>query len=461
MTDKRPAMQNGNGRGIGVSMQRERLPADQVPRMLTEPGGLGVQITGQGSPTFEGRLRAPFPYYGKGRWASSVWTRLGSPGVFVEPFLGSGAVLLAKPGGAAPREVVCDTNGHIANFYRALTADPDEVARWADWPTIHQDLTARHRWLLKWGAEHAERLSDDPEWYDPQAAGWWVWGISSWIGHGWCDNPNLVAQRPQMRDKTGGQGVQIQRKLPGDQRPHCGGPHGEGGGAGVQIQRTTLPVGDKMPNPGGTTGQGVQIQRKRMPVEDKRPRVNERGGQGCQIQRVGVPWEQVPSMPAHGGHLGVSVQTKRDGEVLTGERLRPWFRALAQRLARVIVLNRSWESAVTDSVLQQTPSSPKPVVAVFMDPPYKTTGGRSTGLYVGDRAGISDDVATASYEWAVEHGAKYRIAYACHAGDFPVPDGWEIESRGFSGHRDAKKKAESQDCVMFSPACVQAQGSLF
>ena len=61
---------------------------------------------------------------------------------------------------------------------------------------------------------------------------------------------------------------------------------------------------------------------------------------------------------------------------------------------------------------------------------------------------------------AVAHGARYRIAYACHLGDFPVPDGWEAETRGFSGHRDEKKKAESQDCVMFSPACV-GQGSLF
>ena len=359
-------------------------------------------------------LRSPTDYGGKGRWADAIWQRLGSPGVYVEPFLGSGAVLLAKPGGAAPREVVCDMNGHIANFYRALTAAPDEVARWADWPTVHQDLTARHRWLLKWGAEHAERLSDDPEWFDPQAAGWWVWGISSWIGHGWCDGTNW----------------------------------------------------EQIPDTSATGPKGVQMQRTTLPVEDKRDRqpnaLSKGGGQGCQIQRVGVPWEQIPRVKDASGGQGVSMQAKHDdGEVLTGERLRPWFRALAQRLSRVIVLNRSWESAVTDSVLQQTPSSPKPVVAVFMDPPYKTTGGRSTGLYVGDKAGASDDVAEASYAWAVEHGAKYRIAYACHLGDFPVPDGWEVESRGFSGHRDAKKKAEAQDCVMFSPACVQVQGSLF
>ena len=85
------------------------------------------------------------------------------------------------------------------------------------------------------------------------------------------------------------------------------------------------------------------------------------------------------------GRVAQVQRAEMDGdEVLTGERLRPWFRALAQRLSRVIVLNRSWESAVTDSVLQQTPSSPKPVVGVFLDPPYRTANGRSTGLYVGD-----------------------------------------------------------------------------
>ena len=99
-----------------------------------------------------------------------------------------------------------------------------------------------------------------------------------------------------------------------------------------------------------------------------------------------------------------------DKGTLDGSRLRPWFAAISQRLSRVIILNRSWESALTDSVLQQTPSSPKPEVGVFLDPPYRTTrkdgGKRSTGLYQGDTAGVSDDVATASYKWAVEHGER-------------------------------------------------------
>ena len=144
--------------------------------------------------------------------------------------------------------------------------------------------------------------------------------------------------------------------------------------------------------------------------------------------------------------------------MLDGSRLRPWFRAIAERLARCIILNRSWESALTDSVLQQTPSSPKPSVGVFLDPPYRTQrkdgGKRSTGLYQGDTAAASDDVAAATYAWAVEHGERYRVAYCMHEGDFPVPPGWTAETMGFSGHRDAKKKRESVDQVIFSPRCV-------
>ena len=26
----------------------------------------------------------------------------------------------------------------------------------------------------------------DPEWYDAKIAGWWLWGLSQWLGSGWC-----------------------------------------------------------------------------------------------------------------------------------------------------------------------------------------------------------------------------------------------------------------------------------
>ena len=134
------------------------------------------------------RQAAPFPYFGgKSRLAPAIWQRLGNPVVYVEPFAGSLACLLARPDGAGQREIVCDLDGGISNFWRAVTAEPDLVAAWADYPTFHADLTARHKWLRAWFAEHSAELSADPHFYCAKVAGWWVWGISLWIGGGWCN----------------------------------------------------------------------------------------------------------------------------------------------------------------------------------------------------------------------------------------------------------------------------------
>ena len=337
--------------------------------------------------------RAPFPWFGgKRRWADLIWSKLGNPGVYAEPFAGSLAVLLHRTQ-PCPREIVCDLDGLLCNFWRALRADPEAVAYWAAWPTIHQDLTARHTWLRNWRVEHGGRVETDPDFYDAKVAGWWVWGLSNWIGGGWCAD----GRRP-------GNG-QIPSVLP------------TSGAYGVQAQR----VGDGTP--------GVQAQR---------------GGQG-----------NMPHVNPMPGGSGVSAtQVGRSGDILDGSRWQPWFAALAKRLERVVVLNRSWESAVTPSLLQQTPSAPKPPVGIFLDPPYLTHD-RDDTLYQGDAQ--ADDVARKALAWAIEHGDTYRIAYACGADHFEVPDGWESQSLSFAGIRDEARRAKQKDCVMFSPAC---QGQL-
>ena len=135
-------------------------------------------------------LKAQFPWFGgKSRVAAEVWKRFGSDvGNYVEPFFGSGAVLLGRPGGAGPIETINDADGYVANFWRALKADPDAVAEHADWPVNEADLHARHLWLLGQRERITERLMGDPEYYDAKAAGWWVWGICAWIGGGWCSD---------------------------------------------------------------------------------------------------------------------------------------------------------------------------------------------------------------------------------------------------------------------------------
>lgn len=151
-------------------------------------------------------LRAPFPWYGgKSRVASVVWAALGDVANYVEPFFGSGAVLLARP--HVPRmETVNDINAFIANFWRAVAADPAAVAFYADHPVNETDLHARHRWLVAQGPRLAADLEADPHAFDAKVAGWWAWGLSQWIGGGWCAGA-LYRRSPRAFGHFRGNGV--------------------------------------------------------------------------------------------------------------------------------------------------------------------------------------------------------------------------------------------------------------
>lgn len=135
-------------------------------------------------------MKAPFPYFGgKSTIAPLVWSRIGDVENWIEPFFGSGAITLARPRSHTPRmETVNDIDAYVANFWRATAADPDAVAALCNWPVNECDLEARHKWLVEAvrKREHAERMRDDPDYYDAKIAGWWCWGLAQWIGGGWC-----------------------------------------------------------------------------------------------------------------------------------------------------------------------------------------------------------------------------------------------------------------------------------
>ena len=349
------------------------------------------------------RLKAPFPFFGgKSKIADEVWSRYGVVERYIEPFGGSFIVLLSNPY-PANMEIVCDKNGFICNFYRAVRSDPDQTAYYADYPTIHQDLAARHRWLKQWGMERSAQLSEDPEYFDSKAAGWWVWGMSLWIGGEFCDlnQKGNIESRPT---------------------PHKQGINNAAGRPFVVNK--------------GESGRGVSAQA----MTDKRPIVKPSGaGGGVSMQ------DKRPYVRDTESGRGVSKQSQN--------RLSDWFNDLATRLERVVILNRDWTSAVTPTILADTPSSPNKVRAVFLDPPYRTED-RETNIYQSDTDGTSDDAAIKSYEWAVENGDKenFKIAYCCHKDDFPVPEGWTFIESSFSGIRNEDRK-HKRDIVMFSPQC--------
>jgi DNA adenine methylase len=126
-------------------------------------------------PYFAGKRQTPidpiFPYFGgKRRAASQVWTALGTVDRYIEPFFGSGAVLLGAP--VRPKsELVNDLSHHVANLWRALQSDPEQVWRVASAPCSEVELRARASWLKTWQPPDFSDLSS----CDPYAAGVWLW----------------------------------------------------------------------------------------------------------------------------------------------------------------------------------------------------------------------------------------------------------------------------------------------
>ncbi len=161
-------------------------------------------------------LRSPFPYFGgKSAVSPLVWKHFGTVRNFVEPFFGSGAMLLCRPQPFEGTETVNDLCGFISNFWRSIAADPDAVAHYADWPVNELDMQSRHLWLVNEGVKHVQRLRDEPDYFDAKIAGWWVWGACQWIGSGWC-----VHRPSQKRPHLGNAGSGVHR--PSQKRPHLG-----------------------------------------------------------------------------------------------------------------------------------------------------------------------------------------------------------------------------------------------
>jgi DNA adenine methylase len=179
-------------------------------------------------------LRAPFPWFGgKSRVAHLVWDRFGNVPNLVEPFFGSGAVLLARPLSHRPfrTETVNDIDAFVSNWWRAVTAEPDTTATWADYPVNEADMLARHKALIA-DETFRQRIRSDPYYYDCRIAGWWAWGLNIWIGDGWCRHE--ATQLPHLGDPGKG----INRRL-----PHLGDP---GKGRSEAIRKWFAALAERM-----------------------------------------------------------------------------------------------------------------------------------------------------------------------------------------------------------------------
>jgi len=378
-------------------------------------------------------LKAPFPYFGgKSTVAAEVWRRFGDVDNFVEPFFGSGAVLLKAPWPSSRCETVNDLDGLVSNFWRAVAAAPDEVAYHADWPVNENDLHARHAWLVGQKDSLQARLEGDPDFYDAKIAGWWCWGMCCWIGSGFCsgNGPWQVVDRQLVHLGDLGRGVN--RKL-----VHLGDL-----GRGVNRKLVHL----------GNLGQGVN-----------RPLVH-LGNLGRGVNRKLV----------HLGNLGQGVNRKR---VILGSAYSPgkgvnsgkdanggiydWMAALSARLRRVRVCCGDWSR-----VCGPTPTVKQGLTGVFLDPPYSAEAGRNETLYRKEDLSVAHAVCKWAIGW--QDDPRMRIALCGYDGEHTMPESWTAyrwkAHGGYSGQGgdDAPGRANSErEVIWFSPHCLaERQGRL-
>jgi len=344
-------------------------------------------------------LRAPFPWFGgKSRAADLIWPRFGDVPNYVEPFFGSGAVLLARP--HAPRiETVNDVDALICNFWRAIKISPEETALHADGPVDEADMHSKHRWLVSRKAEIKALIMSDPEAHDPKVAGWWVWGLCAWIGSGWCAKEpggETVAQMVHL----GNRGIGVHRSALSQQLPHLG-------------------------NAG-------------------------RGGHRA-------PPEQLPHLGGTGmdSGRGMYAASLRPTEPRSRTRIHDVFAQLSARLRCVRVTCGDFERILSDSVTWRHGTT-----AVLLDPEYPdgadvyTHSDKATGEeHVWFRA--------ARWAVEHGEDTRLRIALCGYADTWTPPSGWEEiawkSKGGYGGQSKTKENVNStRERIWFSPGCLKS-----
>ena len=350
-------------------------------------------------------LRAPFPWFGgKSRASELVWRALGDVPNYVEPFAGSLAVLLGRT--TEPKvETVNDLDAFIANVWRAIQADPEQVAHHADWPVSEVDLHARHQWLVKQVTDGGlrERLMTDPDLYDAKIAGWWIWGICQWIGGGWC-------------------------RIPGEH------------------ERGTAKVWQSRP-----------AQAQAMGVHKRRP-VLGRGGRGVtrklpDVHNAGIGVHsalsrQLPDLSGDSGASGRGVHASARSPLLD------WMTELSARMRRVRVCCGDWSRVLTKS-----PTTAIGMTGVLLDPPYADTAKRTKGLYAQDSLSVAHDVR----KWAIANAVNplFRIVLCGYEGEHDMPEGWTVVEWSAAGGYGGGK-SRHRERLWLSPHCIKADfGPLF
>lgn len=370
------------------------------------------------------KLRAPFPWFGgKRRVADLVWARLGNVDTYNEPFAGSLAVLLGRP--HEPRvETVNDLDCFIANFWRALQADPEAVAFYADSPVNEADLHSRHRWLVGRGRRLAMRVRRDPHYFNAKVAGWWVFGQCLWIGSGWCQQPDWEGRANAGRRARGINAGAVE------------GFSGRGNG------RNERPAANH-------AGESNGVHRKSL--HQRRWQGGGQGG-GSGVHAPSLVREQMPRISAEGG----SISGVHSTPMVRSGGLYDYLTELAIRLRRVRVCCGDWGRVLTPSVTTYVG-----LTGVFLDPPYEHD--------LRERCYSEDhNISAAVRTWALEHGddPNMRIALCGYEDEHGphMPDTWDrVAWKAHGGYSRTERAVENRDQerIWFSPHCLKPELPLF
>ena len=406
--------------------------------------------------------KAPFPWFGgKAKAADLVWRLIGDVPHYVEPFYGSGAVLLNRPHPANRpyySETVNDLDGFVVNFWRAVQWHPEATADAASWPVTEADKTARQIALLRWRDGALDRLAGDACWCDPVMAGWWAWAVCVQIGafdgrQGWTADPSTGKIYLQPRGTTREPGV------------HRNLPHVSKSGQGVNHPGTREPgVRRDLPHL-SANGRGVTHPSTREPgVRRNLPHLSDNGNG---VNHAGTREPGVLDVPTaeHGRSRLDIVDWGATYHNLTMPELIRWFRHLAARLRHVRILNGDWSRLVTTGAAHtlQVRQGHGPC-GVFLDPPYADTAGRDKSLYAQESLTVAHDV----HAWCLANGDNplFRIVLAGFEGEHDsalVDAGWtehEWFTAGFltggMGNlgKNGKTHQMQRDRLWASPHCL-------
>jgi hypothetical protein len=296
-------------------------------------------------------------------------------------------------------ETVNDADGLVCNAWRAIRAEPDKVAEYADLPIIENDMHARHVWLIERKESLQARLEGDPDYYDAKIAGWWLWGMACWIGSGFCSSngPWQVVEKDGVREL-------------------------------VQ----------------GDAGQGVN-----------RKRVHLNRAQGVNRKRVHLIGRGVNRNLVH--LTSVQGVSRKHGGLLE------WMEALSARLERVRVCCGDWRRVCggrSGNALAHFFAGGEPC-AIFLDPPYADSADRADNLYRVDSQSVAHDVR--EWAIAHGDDPRLRIALCGYEGEHAMPESWEcLEWKAAGGMAHSGQDDDSpgkvnchRERVWFNKSCIR------